>query len=172
MVFSRIPLRMGHWTESFSCSPAVGWKLPGGRVWRLPYNMAARFIRASKWEERSSVQFSLSVTSGSLWPHGLRHVRPPCPSPTPRERAKEKSQSLTTCPWKKYPISFTRFSPHSRRSHHLRSCLPHKKLKNDKSGTSLVVQWLRLHLPLKGVWVQHLVRKLRSHMPCSQKATT
>ena len=32
----------------------------------------------------SSVQFSHSVVSDSLWPHGLEHARPPCPSPTPR----------------------------------------------------------------------------------------
>ena len=31
----------------------------------------------------SSVQFSLSVMSESLWPHELQHTRPPCPSPTP-----------------------------------------------------------------------------------------
>ena len=31
----------------------------------------------------SSVQFSHSVVSDSLWPHGLQHTRPPCPSPTP-----------------------------------------------------------------------------------------
>ena len=30
----------------------------------------------------SSVQFSLSVVFDSLWPHGLQHARPPCPSPT------------------------------------------------------------------------------------------
>ena len=27
--------------------------------------------------------FSLSVMSDSLWPHGLQHSRPPCPSPFP-----------------------------------------------------------------------------------------
>ena len=32
----------------------------------------------------SSVQFSHSVVSDSLWPHGLQHTRLPCPSPTPR----------------------------------------------------------------------------------------
>ena len=32
----------------------------------------------------SSVQFSHSVVSISLRPHGLQHARPPCPSPTPR----------------------------------------------------------------------------------------
>ena len=31
----------------------------------------------------SSVQFSRSVMSDSLWPHGLQHARLPCPSPTP-----------------------------------------------------------------------------------------
>ena len=32
----------------------------------------------------SSVQFSCSVMSTSLRPHGLQHARPPCPSPIPR----------------------------------------------------------------------------------------
>ena len=32
----------------------------------------------------SSVQFSHSVASNSLRPHGLQHTRLPCPSPTPR----------------------------------------------------------------------------------------
>ena len=31
----------------------------------------------------SSVQFSHSVMSDSLWPHALQHGRPSCPSPTP-----------------------------------------------------------------------------------------
>ena len=31
-----------------------------------------------------SLQFSRSVVSNSLRPHGLQHTRPPCPSPTPR----------------------------------------------------------------------------------------
>ena len=31
----------------------------------------------------TSVQFSLWVMSNSLWPQGLQHARPPCPSPTP-----------------------------------------------------------------------------------------
>ena len=32
----------------------------------------------------SSVQFSRSVISNSLWPHEQKHARCPCPSPTPR----------------------------------------------------------------------------------------
>ena len=35
-----------------------------------------------------SVQFSCSVMSNSLRPHGLQHSRPPCPSPTPRVYSK------------------------------------------------------------------------------------
>ena len=35
-------------------------------------------------KEISSVQFSHSVVSDSLWPHEPQHTRPPCPSPTPR----------------------------------------------------------------------------------------
>ena len=31
----------------------------------------------------SSIQFSRSVMSDSLWPHESQHARPPCPSPTP-----------------------------------------------------------------------------------------
>ena len=34
--------------------------------------------------DAESVQFSRSFVSDSLWPHGLQHARPPCPSPTPR----------------------------------------------------------------------------------------
>ena len=44
-----------------------------------------------KWEARwfcvlptvSSVQFTCSVMSDSLWPHGVQHTSLPCPSPTP-----------------------------------------------------------------------------------------
>jgi len=32
---------------------------------------------------RHSVQFTCSLVSDSLRPHGLQHARPPCPSPTP-----------------------------------------------------------------------------------------
>jgi len=37
------------------------------------------------------------------------------------------------------------------------------------SGTSLVVQWLRLHLPMQGLWLQSLVWELRSHGPHVQR---
>ena len=36
------------------------------------------------WTQFTSVQFSCSVMSNSLWPHESQHARPPCPSPAPR----------------------------------------------------------------------------------------
>jgi len=33
--------------------------------------------------QSEAIQFSCSVVSDSLQPHGLEHARPPCPSPTP-----------------------------------------------------------------------------------------
>ena len=37
------------------------------------------------WKPVSSVQFSRSIMSDSLWPHELQHARPPCPSlPAPK----------------------------------------------------------------------------------------
>ena len=47
----------------------------------------------------SSVQFSRSVVSDSLWPHESQHTRPPCPSPTP-------GVYLNSCPssWWCHPV--------------------------------------------------------------------
>ena len=50
----------------------------------------------------SSVQFSHSVMSDSLRPHGLQYARPPCPSPTPRVYSNscplsERCHSTTLC---------------------------------------------------------------------------
>ena len=41
-----------------------------------------------------------------------------------------------------------------------------------RERTSLVVPWLRLHLPLQGVRVWSLVGETRSHMPRVQKKKT
>ena len=47
-------------------------------LWSSKFNM---YYDASKMV--SSVQFSCSVVSDSLWPHESQHVRHPCPSQTP-----------------------------------------------------------------------------------------
>ena len=50
------------------------WVNPEGYSFSPTYLLCTQF---------SSVQFSHSVMSDSLWPHELQHARPPCPSPTP-----------------------------------------------------------------------------------------
>ena len=46
----------------------------------------------------SSVQFSRSVVSDSLRPHGSQHARPPCPSPTPGVHSDSRPSSLRCHP--------------------------------------------------------------------------
>ena len=52
-------------------------------IWKtfLDCDWAQKF--KTVWVREGSVQFSRSVMSDSLQPHGLQHTRPPCPSPTP-----------------------------------------------------------------------------------------
>ena len=60
------------WTE-YLCSPTY-WDL----------NLNLEVLRGGNFGVGlSSVQFSCSVVSDSLWPHESQHARPPCPSPTP-----------------------------------------------------------------------------------------
>ena len=62
-----------------------------------------------------SVQFSCSVVSDSLQPHGLQHARPPCPSPTPGVCSNSCSSSWwchptissSVVPFSSCPQSFT-----------------------------------------------------------------
>ena len=55
------------------------------------------FGQQPKWESLCHLfsQFSCSVVSDSLRPHGLQHARPPCPSPTPRVYP----NSCRSCSW-------------------------------------------------------------------------
>ena len=41
-------------------------------------------VKSFAQQSKQSVQFSCSIMSNSLQPHGLQHARLPCPSPTPR----------------------------------------------------------------------------------------
>ena len=50
---------------------------------RVFSNESALHISWPNYGASASVQFSSSVVSNSLWPHGLQHARLPCPSPTP-----------------------------------------------------------------------------------------
>ena len=57
------------------------------RAVRLTVRKPQYRLRSGKWhlsrDLNGSVQSSCSVVSDSLRLHGLQHVRPPCPSPTP-----------------------------------------------------------------------------------------
>ena len=68
-----------------------------------------RFLKKIKHRTSiNSVQFSRSVMSKSLWPHGLQHTKPPCPSPTP-------GASSNSCPSSRWclPPSCPLLSPYS-----------------------------------------------------------
>ena len=77
-----------------------------------------------------SVQFSYSVMSDSLQPHGLQHTRPPCPSPTPRACS-------NSCPssWWCHPTISSSVVPFS-------SCLQ----SFPASGPFLPLEWHHLHI--------------------------
>ena len=57
------------------------------RTWKQPRCPSADEWISELWyiyTMEYSVQFSHSVVSDSLWPHGLQHARPLCPSQIPR----------------------------------------------------------------------------------------
>ena len=49
----------------------------------MSYNFFYIFQQRYDKQLMTSVQFSHSVVSNSLWPHGLQHTKLPCPSLTP-----------------------------------------------------------------------------------------
>ena len=54
------------------------------KVCMVPKSVISILLCCFQWHVyNSSVQFSHSVMSYSLWPHEPQHARPPCPSPTP-----------------------------------------------------------------------------------------
>ena len=71
--------------------PPLGWRSQGWERTKPSQREqnhsgpAPRAFPPAAWDQVqfSSVQFSHSVMSDSLWPHRLQHARPPCPSPTP-----------------------------------------------------------------------------------------
>ena len=67
-----------------STSVRVKQEPPGAReeikIPDLGYLYNSKNLRCVQF---NSVQCSHSVMSYSLWPHGLQHTRPTCPSPTP-----------------------------------------------------------------------------------------
>ena len=89
----------------------------------------------------------LSLATQSVWSWLLhREKKTPPPDSSPWKAPKGTFvQPLTRPKW-------------------IRLCLWRKN-----EGTSQTDQWASLHLPVQGLWVQSLVRELRSHMPCGQR---
>ena len=82
-----------------------------------------------------SIQFSCSVMSNSLWPRGLQHARPPCPSPR-----SPSSESLLKL------MSIESVMP----SNHLILCHPHllmssifPSIRDFSSESVLCIRWLK-----------------------------
>ena len=67
-------------------------KLPAGLHWHrhLTYSPAVATVSLSGL---SSVQFSCSIMSNSLWPHESQHAKPPCPSPSPGVHSNSRPSS-------------------------------------------------------------------------------
>ena len=97
----KLSLRMGWGPETLRSSHSVHfhhcWEshpensptISSTKSWRTKTSQVCKSLLSFKTPRmlksifESSVQFSRSVVSDSLWPRGLQHARPPCPSPTP-----------------------------------------------------------------------------------------
>ena len=70
-----------------SSSAGTGWRHACPHWGQMSNRWITSMLSFQDLKERiislSSVQFSCSVVSDSLQPHGPQHGRPPCPSPTP-----------------------------------------------------------------------------------------
>ena len=75
------------------CISSQNQKIYSSNSWKVLYDSARKLLTSLTGDRSSdffivspsscfsSVQFSRSVVSNSLRPHGLQHARPPCPSP-------------------------------------------------------------------------------------------
>ena len=66
--------------------------------WVSSLHQVAKILEFQFQHQFSSVHFSCSVVSDSLWPHELQHTRPPCPSPTPRVHSNSCPSSRRSYP--------------------------------------------------------------------------
>ena len=124
--FSRVQLFATPWTVAHQAPLSMGisrqeqrselaWPPPGDlpnpgiktASLTSPAFAAGLFTTSATWAAQVSVQFSCSVVSDSLQPHGLQHARPPCPSPNPRVY----SNSYPSSQWCHPTISSSLASP-------------------------------------------------------------
>jgi len=69
--------------QEASCNVQIGHLSPTSPTSISYIKTTEKVVQNLYIQDISSVQFSRSVVSDSLWPHELQHTRPPCPSPTP-----------------------------------------------------------------------------------------
>jgi len=74
--------RQEYW-NGLLCPPPGDLSDPGIESLMSPALVEGFFTASITWEAKINFQFSHSVMSDSLQPHGLQHARLPCPSPTP-----------------------------------------------------------------------------------------
>ena len=108
------------------------------------------------------VQFSHSVISDSLWPHGLQPTKIPCPSPTPRAYTNScplswwchPTISSSVSPFSSFPQSFPA-SGSFQKSQFFASGGPSIGVSTSVSVFSINIQdWIFLNLPLEWTgWV-------------------
>ena len=72
----------GAWRNSFA--GFAGLRAMNTLAGVAPSVFRCKRVSPPIWLTSAAVQFSCSVVSSSLWPHGLQHTTPPRPSPTPR----------------------------------------------------------------------------------------
>ena len=84
-------------------------------------NVLQRLLMDLKFQKLNKLfylsQFSLLVMSNSLWPHGLQHTRPLCPSPTPGACSNSSTSNRWCHPTNScsvVPFSCLQFFPSSR----------------------------------------------------------
>ena len=84
---------------------SLGWDDPAEEDMETQSSNLAGKIPWTKESDglQSKFKFSRSVVSSSLWPHGLKHARLPCPSPTPRAG----SNSCPSSQWCHPTISYS-----------------------------------------------------------------
>ena len=111
------------WTKNLNIRPETIKLLEGNSIF---FNISLNNIfrtylisqgggkRKTKTKNPNGTQFSRSVMSDSLRPHGLQHSRLSCPSPTPGvysnscplSRRCHPTVSSSVIPWKQWVISF------------------------------------------------------------------